>query len=44
VLQYRIKELQSQNGVVQPDESIKLKKEIEILNYGIDGLKKKERI
>jgi hypothetical protein len=41
VLQYRINELQSQDKIVPPDESIKLKKEIEILNYGIDGLKKR---
>lgn len=41
VLQYRKEELQKQNEVVQPNESIKLEKEIEVLNYGIDGLMKK---
>jgi len=38
ILQYRIRELQKQDGAVQPDESFKLEKEVEVLDYGIHGL------
>jgi hypothetical protein len=41
VLEYRIKELQNQNESALPDESKKLEKEIEVLNYGIQGLLQK---
>ena len=44
VLQYRKEELQKQEEVVPPEESVKLEKEIEILGYGIDSLKKKRTI
>ena len=41
VLEYRIKELQKQDEITLPDESSKLGKEIEILDYGIRGLMSK---
>jgi hypothetical protein len=41
VLEYRIKELQKQEEITLPDESSKLGKEIEILDYGIRGLMSK---
>jgi hypothetical protein len=44
VLQYRITELRKQEEIMQPDESIKLEKEIEVLSYGIQGLVQKRKL
>lgn len=43
-LRYRIEELKKQDEITLPDESVKLVKEVEVLNYGIHGLMKKRAV
>lgn len=43
VLQYRINELRKQEEITSTDENLNLEKEIEVLNYGIQGLLQKRK-